>query len=278
MRGTALAVREQADTPSTAHPVRPVGRWRVGARHAGVFGWTAVCGLAVMVAGVSARWPRLHTRWRRAVIRVWGRGVATTLGMRTRVTGSPPEAPFLLVSNHLSYLDIILIASHTGCNFVSRHDVRNWPGMGTVARAAGTLFVDRGRKRDAMRTMGDMRRHLDRGIGVTLFPEGTSTRGDQVLPLKSTMLELPARDGIPVHHVTVSYRTPVGAPPAHTLICWWGDMSFGPHFRELCRWPFFEAHLNFGDAPVVNRDRKMLASELGAAITSRFVPVVKDEA
>lgn len=259
-------------------PAKRLGILRSTAKAAAAVAWTGVCGLAVLPSALAFPAPGLQSAWRRFVIRWWGRGVARALGMRIVAHGVPPAPPYFLVSNHLSYLDIILIASRTGCNFVARHDVRGWPGLGLVARWAGTLFIDRGNKRDAQRAMGAVERALQRGAGVTVFPEGTSTRGDRVHALKSTIFELPARLGLAVHHAVVRYETPPGAPPAHELVCWWGDMTFGGHFLELCRWPEFHAELSFGAEPVLEQDRKALARRVHEEISRRFVPVVVEEA
>ena len=109
---------------------------------------------------------------------------------------------------------------------------------------------------------------------MILFPEGTSTDGRQVCPLKPALLEVAARQGYPVHYARVSYRTPSDAPPAHLAVCWWGDMEFGSHFVELCRLPGFQATVTFGAYPIVERDRKALAQKLHRALTHDVVPAV----
>lgn len=255
------------------------GRIRQVARLAGIAGWTAFWfilwggGTLVLLPAVEAR-----RRWRLASFRRWAGGVAHLLGMRRVVEGAPPaDAPFILVTNHVSYVDIILLASVVPGVFVAKREVRSWPMWGIFAGAMRTIFVDRERRRDALRVSDQIQEALVRGDGVILFPEGTSTDGRHVRPLKPALLEVAARHGYPVHHARVSYRTPSDAPPAHLAVCWWGDMEFGPHFAELCRLPGFQATVTFAASPIVERDRKALAQKLHRALTQDLVPAVSEE-
>ena len=197
--------------------------------------------------------------------------------MRVEVSGEPPRAPFCLVSNHLSYVDIVLLGSRLGCVFVAKGEVSDWPVIGFLARAAGTIFVNRRSKRDALRVLEIIERRIGLGDGVVIFAEGTSSRGDTVLPLKPALLEWAARTGLPVGYASLSYRTPAGVPSADLAVCWWGDMTFGPHLLDLCRLPEFHATLTFGREPIRDRDRKQLAARLHRAVREQFIPVVTPE-
>ncbi len=217
-------------------------------------------------------------RWRLASFRRWAGGVAHLLGMRRVVEGAPPaDAPFILVTNHVSYVDIILLASVVPGVFVAKGEIRSWPMWGIFAGAMRTIFVDRERRRDALRVSDQIQEALARGDGVILFPEGTSTDGRQVRPLKPALLEVAARHGHPVHYARLAYQTPPDAPPAHLAVCWWGDMEFGSHFVELCRLPGFQATVTFGEQPIVARDRKALAQKLYRALTQHVVPAMSEE-
>ncbi len=255
------------------------GRLRQAARLVGITGWTA---LAFVVWGAGNVMllpaPRVRQRWRLGSFRRWATGVAWLLRMRRTVEGTPPtNTPFMLVTNHLSYLDIILLASIVPGVFVAKREVRSWPVWGVFAASMQTIFVDRGRARDAMRVSEQIERALARGDGIILFPEGTSTDGRGVRPFKPALLEVAARLGQPVYYARLAYRTPKGAPPAPLAVCWWGDMEFGPHFLELCRLPEFEGTVTFGPAPVVDRDRKALAEKLHGALAGSRVPELSEE-
>ncbi len=220
------------------------------------------------------RWaPPRHLRWRNAVFRRWGRGMLWILGARVRVEGSPPQGSFFLVANHTSYVDIFLLGSRVEAAFVAKADLRGWPIVGKILAAADTIFIDRGLRSDVVRVMDLIHRDLARGLGVVLFPEGTSGKGDVLLPFKPSLLQLPARDQLPVSFASLHYQTRPGAPPAHQVVCWWGDASFSPHLWQLLRLDGFEATLRFGAAPVAANDRKELATRLHAGIGEIFEPM-----
>jgi 1-acyl-sn-glycerol-3-phosphate acyltransferase len=196
----------------------------------------------------------------------WGRGAGRILGMKVRVRGAPPDRPFFLVCNHMSYVDIWALAGVTGGLFVAKSEVARWPLMGFISRHASTLFVDRRRMRDLPRVMREIGGVLEAGQGVLLFAEGTSSAGDRVLPFRSPLLEVAARGGIPVSYAGLRYRTGPGMPPAGEAVCWWRDMTLADHLLALLRLPGFEAELVFGEEPLTGEERKDLALRLRRAV------------
>jgi 1-acyl-sn-glycerol-3-phosphate acyltransferase len=246
-------------------------------RLSGLAAWT-VTGLVVLALGtlVVAPVARGRRAVRRAVQRLWAAGVTRVLGVRIRVEGSAPDAPFFLVSNHLSYLDIVVYAASMPARFVAKREVRGWPGLGFLAWVAGTIFIDRESKRDAVRVLDDLSRAVGEGDGIVVFAEATSTAGARVLPFRPALLEWAARNGYPVHYASIGYRTPPGGEPAHLAVCWWGDMTFGDHLVGLARLPWIEATIRRGDAPITEHDRKRLADRLHQAVSEQFIPVVRE--
>ena len=193
--------------------------------------------------------------------------------MRRRVIGVVPRAPFLLVTNHLSYLDILLLYTCVDGVFIAKRDMRSWPVLGVLAQLMGTLWLRREVSRDALRVLGLIDRAIARGDGVVLFPEGTTSSGDALLPFRPALLEWAAQRQYPVHYATIGYRTAPGDPPARLALCWWGGASFGSHALGVLRMRGFEAIVNFAAEPVIATSRKALAARLQQAIGEQFVPV-----
>jgi 1-acyl-sn-glycerol-3-phosphate acyltransferase len=217
--------------------------------------------------------PTTRRKLRNLAFRAWGRLFCRIVGMRLRVEGEPPAGAFFLVANHVSYLDIPVLASRVDAAFVAKADLQGWPLLGWIFATADTIFIDRGRKRDLLRVMEQVKRARRTGLGVVVFPEGTSGSGARILPLKPSLLELAARRGEPVHYATLHYRTPEGEPPAQEVVCWWNDMLFLPHILRLLRLRHFDGVLRFGEGPVAADDRKELARDLHAALDRALIPI-----
>lgn len=209
-------------------------------------------------------------QWRYTVIcrlmSIWGHGIALIWGIRIRVEGTPPKAPFFLLSNHISYTDIVLVCAVTPGWFVSKSEVANWPGIGPLTRIAHTIFINRETRRDVGRMnklIGDLVRN---GGGVGFFPEGTTSDGTAVLPFKPSLLQ-PAIDlEIPVTLAAISYQTRAGQPPASEKIAWYGDAEFAPHAKELLSGPGFNVRIRFAEETLSCDDRKQLAKQAHGVI------------
>jgi 1-acyl-sn-glycerol-3-phosphate acyltransferase len=247
---------------------------RASMRSAALLFWTAGM-YTTMVGAYLLLYPwrarALSARFR--LLSCWGRGVVRLLGGRVEVRGAPPERPFFLVSNHLSYIDIPILYTRLHANFLAKWEVGASPLFGVLARSIGTLFVRRENKSDLTRVIREVEHRLARGEGVVVFPEGTSTRGERVLPFKPSLFEVAVRTGSPVSYASITYRTPPGSPSAEQSICWWGDMQFFPHLYQLLTLPTFQATLTFGPEPIVAGDRKTLATRAHSAVEQSFTPV-----
>ncbi len=233
---------------------------------------------ALLVAGalLIAPFKQAARAWRNFIFRTWAKAVAAVIGMKLKVCGTPPAAPFFLVSNHLSYVDIIVLASQLDCVFIARQDVSSWPVLGLLCRSINTIFVDRAHRQDVARVNELIAQTLAAQFGVVLFPEGTSTAGERVLPFKASLLEPAAQANYPVSYAALSYRTPADQTPAHLSVCWWAEITFLDHLYALLQLREFEATLVFGAQTIHATDRKMLASQLWHAVSAQFIPVIQN--
>lgn len=218
-----------------------------------------------------------RSEWRRVCLRVHARHIQRVCNMEVQVSGPLPEPPFLLVCNHLSYIDIVVLASIIDARFIAKRDVATWPWFGPIISSLDTIFVDRQSPRDLSRVNELIGQALDAGDGVALFPEGTSSAGEDVLPFRPSLLATAAQRSLGTHYAAITYSTPPGEPPAHQSVCWWGDMNFFDHFSKLLAIPKFYARVNFGSATISDADRKVLAVRLRDAVAQAFTPVVEKE-
>lgn len=211
------------------------------------------------------------TRLKNYLIQKWAYGVTKIMGITIRVTGVPPRPPFLLVSNHLSYVDIIPFWRYLPTTFIAKNEIQDWPAIGWMARLLGIVFINRQNNRDLSRVNRIIAKSITSEQGLVFFPEGTSSRGAKVLPFKSSLLHYPAARDFPVHYASISYHIEEdNEHRAGKEICWWGDMDFASHFWNLLHIKSFEAKLHFGQNPVQYNDRKKLALTLHKKIKTNF--------
>jgi 1-acyl-sn-glycerol-3-phosphate acyltransferase len=172
----------------------------------------------------------------------------------------------LLVANHLSYLDIVLLSSLTPCVFVAKNEVKEWPVFGWFARLAGTVFVDRNDRRDAARANELIRSALREGALVVLFPEGTSSNGSTVLPFKSSLLQAAIGERVPITVAALRYELADGDAGAE--VCYWGEHTLVPHLVKLLSKREVKASVSFAEMTNTWRDRKKLAAQLHAEVSA----------
>lgn len=232
---------------------------------------------SVMIYGAGVLVTRLtgrsHLPWRNRILAFWAAVSARLIHLEIHTEGTTPAPPFFLVSNHLSYLDIIPLFRNLSCTFIAREDIRSWPLLGRIARFMGVIFIDRKRKRDVARVNQIISGTLNRHVGIVLFPEGGTSDGSQVHRFRASLLEYPAVIGMPVHFATLHYRTEEGDLPASEAVCWHGNVSFPVHIIRLLTLKRIICELTFGTEPVRESDRKKLASMLQDRVSEQFEPV-----
>ena len=223
---------------------------------------------------VALSFKRLGPSERQARIQGWSAALLRHLGVQLTVIGQAQPHAGLLVANHVSWLDITAI--HSACpraRFVSKADVLKWPLLGWLIRQGGTLFIERERKRDAMRVVHEMAAAMQAGDLVAVFPEGTTGEGPQVLPFHANLLQAAIAARMPVQPVVLRYRQP-GQPFAEAAVyvgetslaqsLWWIACARGLAV-EVCFLPPEDA---------TSLDRRALAERLRASIQATLTPPV----
>lgn len=215
--------------------------------HLGLIGWVLVIlrglPLAILVFGglILLLTVRLIERPLFGVRRPWTpfisqfvcRNAFRILGLGFQTSGDLMQERGAVVANHTSWLDIFALNARKRVYFVSKAEVAKWPGIGWLARATGTVFIERDRKKAKEQTQLFETR-LEAGHKLLFFPEGTSTDGLRVLPFKTTLFAAffaeELRDFMYVQPVTVVFHAPAGEPDR--FYGWWGEMEFGPHLLK----------------------------------------------
>ncbi len=219
------------------------------------------------VHGVQRPWTPWISQWVcRSAFRV--------IGMAHRTKGERMTAPGAVVANHGSWLDILALNARKRVYFVSKSEVADWPGIGWLARATGTVFITR-TARDAKAQKALFEERLRAGHKLLFFPEGTSSDGRRVLPFKSTLFAAffapELREFVRIQPVTVVYTAPEGADRA--FYGWWGDMEFGHHLLKILAAPRQGAVTVIYHDPVAVAefaDRKALARHCEAQVRGAF--------
>jgi 1-acyl-sn-glycerol-3-phosphate acyltransferase len=225
--------------------------------------------LAAMDYARSAWFGRRHApRHRRSLwLQRWCRTISRIVGLQLRHRGTPPESG-MIVSNHLSYLDILAFGSLVPCIFVAKREVGNWPAIGLLARMAGTIFVDRKRKTNVEEVNLQIASGLREGAVVVLFAEGTSSDGRTVLPFRSALLEPAARSDRAVVPAAIRYHLDRGSVPDE--VCYWRDMTLLPHLLNLFTKREIRAHVAFGTGGTgaLHGSRKAMTRELHERVSA----------
>jgi len=238
------------------HPLRVTGRlfWLGGELFLAALNYAIYCAACQRDSLRSARAVWLQNTSRR-LLRVFR--------IETQFTGDIPSRG-LLVCNHLSYLDILVLSALAPCLFVAKRELKDWPALGWFAKKAGTVFVYRELRSQAAQTVDKIETALRMGTLVVLFPEGTSSGGESILPFKSSLLEPAARQTHPLAAGFLRYDLNDG--DVSEEVCYWKDMTLVPHLINLCSKRAVQASVHFNHLREGNADRKQLARQLHAEV------------
>jgi len=217
---------------------------------------------------------RRRGRYRARFQQAWARLLCAVLGIRVEVIGDFPRTwNGLAIANHLGYADILVLGSILPGTFVSKADVARWPVIGLLASIAGTVYVDREDRAAAGAFAGQLKTRILTGDNILLFPEGTSTRGETILPFKTapfaSVAGLPGKTVLPLHIDVVEIEGKPAVGPCRDTVCWHGDAVLVPHLYRLLGLRGIRFRVVLGaPIPCDGRGRKTLARESWERVTS----------
>jgi len=155
---------------------------------------------------IKTIFPKLPEAHREARVQVWAEAMLRIVGIELVVKGRPPaNGPVLLVANHISWLDILVMHAARHCRFVSKSDVRNWPFVGTLSDGAGSLYIERESRRDAHRVVTQMAERLRAGDILAVFPEGTTGDGVTLKHFHANLIQAAIEASVPVQPVALKF-------------------------------------------------------------------------
>jgi 1-acyl-sn-glycerol-3-phosphate acyltransferase len=199
---------------------------------------------------------RLNDQNRTSILEKWSVRIMRRINMQLTVTGNPPQQG-MIVSNHLSYLDIPVFSAAASCAFVAKSELRSWPAVGRIAALGGTVFIDRTRRGATQAIRPEMEAALRAGQRLVLFPEGTSHDGSGLLPFYSSLFQPAVEVNAPVSAAFLTYTISDG--DAATDVCYWGDMTLFPHLMKLLTKESVRATVRFAPEVFHFTDRKEAA-------------------
>ncbi|WP_082503613.1 lysophospholipid acyltransferase family protein [Methylobacterium sp. Leaf117] len=227
----------------------------------------------------------LSLRFGRGRIAAWmpvlfHRAFRMLFDLRVTQSGTPPGPgePALVLANHVSWLDILVLGSLRPLSFVAKSEIAGWPVVGTLARLQRTVFIDRTRRADTASVNATVARRLARGDLIVLFAEGTTGDGTRLLPFRSSLVgaaraavagEGPAR--IRLQPLALTYPRRNGLPVVRAErpeIAWYGDMDLAPHLASFLAGGPLDIHVSWG-APIAfeaGTDRKRATALAEASV------------
>jgi len=224
--------------------------------------------LHLLVGAWTIRWtfPRLSEAQKNERIQAWARALLAQLAIKLIVNGSPKPGPVLLVSNHISWLDIVVIHATGHCRFVSKADVQRWPVVGMLATGAGTLYIERESRRDALRVVHHMAERLQAGDVLAVFPEGTTGDGSTVLPFHANLLQAAIAAQAPVQPMALHFVDSVTNAMSFDP-CYIGDDTLLQSVWRTLRSRDLQAVVSYGTPQLAEgRDRRAWAADLREAV------------
>lgn len=220
-----------------------------------------------------AHWIRMHTKTALRLLEIKVNLISNKWPKETLLT----QQNYLVVSNHLSYLDILAISSLLPCGFVTSVEVRNTPFLGWLARLGGCLFVERRSRGNLLNEIADISLSLQNQLNVCIFPEATSTNGEAVLRFRRPLYQSAIQSGRPVVPLTLNYTgindQQIGVHN-RDIVFWYGDMPFLSHLWRVMAQNKIELQIHL-DQPMNSQDHSLesLVDTSHQIVTSAYRPI-----
>lgn len=235
-------------------------------------GWRILRALGHVLRGlwtIRSEFGKLTPEATDLLVREWTRQMLGILGVTLQVRGTPPaHGPLLVVANHISWLDILVMNAARPSHFVSKADVKAWPMIGALVTGAGTLYIERESRRDAMRVVHKMAEHLRSGDILAVFPEGTTGDGQTLLTFHANLIQAAIAAEAPVLPVGLSYVDPVHGL-RHDAPLFIGDTTLLQSLWNTLRATDVVAVVHYGEPQrAEGRDRRAWAADLRDAVAA----------
>jgi 1-acyl-sn-glycerol-3-phosphate acyltransferase len=225
---------------------------------------------------VARRFPALDATQKHQEVQRWAQQVLAILEIPVQ-TNMPAPSGFtgLVVCNHLSWLDVLVLQSLMPVVFVAKSEVRRWPVVGYLAQAAATIFVDRSSARSAHAMVKDSAAAIAQGHAVVAFPEGTSSDGSRLGAFHANIFECAVQAACPVQLLTLQYRDPTGA--SATAAHFTGDMTLLASLTSVTGTSCIRAQVHLGEClSAAGQSRKTLAQQAHAKMNAHFLTPAQD--
>ena len=216
---------------------------------------------------IRRQFDRLSPTQRQTLVRTWSQRMLQHLGIGLQVRGQPPAGgPLLVVANHISWLDIVVMNAACPARFVSKSDVKHWPLLGALITGAGTLYIERESRRDAMRVVHHMAEALDAGDVVAVFPEGTTGDGRALLPFHANLLQAAIATHAPVQPVALAFVDAASGQRSDAPVYVGNTTLLASIWRTLST-PGVVAVVTYGTSQqAAGRDRRVWSADLRQTI------------
>ncbi|MGI9151814.1 MAG: lysophospholipid acyltransferase family protein [Limnohabitans sp.] len=235
--------------------------------------WRALCKLARVLGWVlHGYWrvrtvfPTLSDAQQARAVEVWARGMLAIIGIEVRVKGHPATGPVLMASNHISWLDILVMHAACHCRFVAKSEIRNWPLVGVLTTGGGSLYIERASNRDAMRVVHQMAEALQQGQVLAVFPEGGTGDGITLLPFHANLLQAAIAVDAPIQPIALQFLDAQTQQVSLAPCYHHDDTLLGSLWRTLCAPPLL-AQVRYGNSQhAQGRNRREWAQDLQATV------------